>query len=545
MAEQALQEELDAEIEARRRLEADLNKSAELGQDLLKRNQELEQTLEALRRKVEAQEHDDRGRKVGFRGSVSGVSRTRSRRTSSSFGHRRSSAAFGHRPSTSKHGQESDDETLARPTARKPKGKGHKTMLVEELLHHNQTLEDEMQRLRDERKELQHKGHDDSDDEQHSREGSAEEKEFQTGRRGGLKTPHAPIQMGANRSRSGLGEEDSYSEDEDEIKAELEEKERLLEEQAEQMQRLEAELEARRHEAEEAHAELNTLKRGMSAIESQSKVLQRNLTAMELDNEQKTELLQVAALKEKELSYQLESKRYHMKPRSSNVSSVAPFDLHIPDMTSSLADELQDLQGAEETDSISQNHAAELLEQKVALESELADLRQALAAMKLEQAKSQQEAASLSILKEAAQAKEEAAARELSLVRQELDRAEAAKAELSRVRRELEQAEAAQAELSRARQELERAEASKVQSKAEMDAAQEENAQLKQQMLSLKDVVLRLQAGPNEEPPRQQSWWDSVFQSIACGRSASSLSTPAKASRERTSFAATGSPAQS
>eukprot|EP00435_Cladocopium_sp_Y103_P070218 s115_g34.t2 len=456
-AEELLQE-LERERAARQELEEALQKAAEYGCQLSA--QEQQQTILEYREKVQS-----------FEETPSVKSQAQSfRRMSQS--RRASTVAFGS-DTMSKvaflpGSADSDDEEKKRPltSATQRRGRGGKTMMVEDLLQHSQSLEEDEQEDSDE----------DSDEgplrpKRRSRKGSR------------------PIQVEDHNEEEVWVEEDSEVQISN-LRQQLQE---ARKEFATKQRALEAEVDAKKQEIQEHRQAEQDAKASSSQSVAKLKALQKQCDLLMEENQEAENQLRMARTKEHELTLQLEEQTLRNEARHSrrNWMPTACEEALRSAAGASLADEFQDMEGEEEDE-------LELQEDK----SQGGD---AASMAKVETLQLELENAKAVATRERQQIEERLATSE----------AEAAK-EIQQLQERL---EAAKAETAAAVQQKEILQ-------EHLQAVMAESSKLRKELQVLQECKeVRLGEERSEE---EESFWSRVISTIACARTPSKPNTSAR-----------------
>ncbi|CAE7249220.1 unnamed protein product [Symbiodinium sp. CCMP2592] len=343
-AEDQLRQDLEAEIAARQELESALQKAAEYGQDLLAQVQEHERTIQEYREKERAVEPDS------FKSQAQRRQSTARRASTISFPRTHVSNGDGE-DSVTRTGSmprrvgflpgspDSDDEVQepkARPAKAVPRrGRGGQTMVVEDLMQQNQSLEEDLRRLQVNYQKLQDQDDSEEDEEDEGSERKPKRK---------------------SRKCSSIRDVDEVVPDEEvsdpDLQQQADEIEELRQalrtaqkEAAKQLQTLEAEVESKKQEVEERRAAEQVAKSNAAQSESKCKVLQERLQVMAEENDKTERELQVAKAKQRDLTFQLEEQALRNKARNQRkwMPTACEEALHSAAERASLADEFQNM----------------------------------------------------------------------------------------------------------------------------------------------------------------------------------------------------------
>eukprot|EP00435_Cladocopium_sp_Y103_P069815 s115_g34.t1 len=467
-AEELLQE-LERERAARQELEEALQKAAEYGCQLSAQVQEQQQTILEYREKVQS-----------FEETPSVKSQAQSfRRMSQS--RRASTVAFGS-DTMSKvaflpGSADSDDEEKKRPltSATQRRGRGGKTMMVEDLLQHSQSLEEDVRRL-------QQKLEEQEDSDEDSDEGQLRPK--RRSRKGSR-----PIQVEDHNEEEVWVEEDSEVQISN-LRQQLQE---ARKEFATKQRALEAEVDAKKQEIQEHRQAEQDAKASSSQSVAKLKALQKQCDLLMEENQEAENQLRMARTKEHELTLQLEEQTLRNEARHSrrNWMPTACEEALRSAAGASLADEFQDMEGEEEDE-------LELQEDK----SQGGD---AASMAKVETLQLELENAKAVATRERQQIEERLATSE----------AEAAK-EIQQLQERL---EAAKAETAAAVQQKEILQ-------EHLQAVMAESSKLRKELQVLQECKeVRLGEERSEE---EESFWSRVISTIACARTPSKPNTSAR-----------------
>ncbi|CAE7589753.1 unnamed protein product [Symbiodinium sp. CCMP2456] len=433
-AEEQLRQELEAAIAARQELESALQKAAEYGQDLLAQVQEHERTIQEYREKERAVEPDSFKSQAQRRQSTARRASTISfPRTHVSSGDAEDSVTrtgsmprrVGFLPGSP---DSDDEEPKARPAKAVPRrGRGGQTMVVEDLMQQNQSLEEDLRRLQVNYQKLQ-----EQDDSEEDEEGEGSERKPKR----------------KSRKCSSIRDVDEVVPDEEisdpDLQQQADEIEELRQalrtaqkEAAKQLQTLEAEVESKKQEVEERRAAEQVAKSNAAQSESKCKVLQERLQVMAEENDKTERELQVAKAKQRDLTFQLEEQALRNKARNQRkwMPTACEEALHSAAERASLADEFQNMD--EESEVVDESKemeevdgeegdaedAEEDTQGKVDASIEVQSLREELAAAKAD-AESSKEVASL--LQQQSEEAKDAAAKQIQALQEQLAAAKAA-----------------------------------------------------------------------------------------------------------------------
>jgi len=429
-AEEQLRQDLEAEIAARQELESALQKAAEYGQDLLAQVQEHERTIQEYREKERAVEPDSFKSQAQRRQSMA-------RRASTiSFPPTHVSSGDGE-DSVTRTGSmprrvgflpgspdSEDEEPKARPAKAVPRrGRGGQTMVVEDLMQQNQSLEEDLRRLQVNYQKLQEQDDSEEDEEDEGSERKPKRK---------------------SRKCSSIRDVDEVVPDEEvsdpDLQQQADEIEELRQalrtaqkEAAKQLQTLEAEVESKKQEVEERRAAEQVAKSNAAQSESKCKVLQERLQVMAEENDKTERELQVAKAKQRDLTFQLEEQALRNKARNQRkwMPTACEEALHSAAERASLADEFQNMDDESEVVDESkemeevdgeEGHTEEDAQGKVDASIEVQSLREELAAAKAD-AESSKEVATL--LQQQSEEAKDAAAKQMQALQEQLATAKA------------------------------------------------------------------------------------------------------------------------
>lgn len=466
-AEELLQE-LERERAARQELEEALQKAAEYGCQLSAQVQEQQQTILEYREKVQS-----------FEETPSVKSQAQSfRRMSQS--RRASTVAFGS-DTMSKvaflpGSADSDDEDKKRPgNATQRRGRGGKTMMVEDLMQHNQSLEEDVRRL-------QQKLEEQEDSDEDSDEGQLRPKRRS---RKGLR----PDQFEGHNEEEVWVEEDSEVQISN-LRQQLQE---ARKEFAAKQRALEAEVDAKKQEIQEHRQAEQEAKASNSQSVAKLKALQKQCEVLAEENEEAEKQLRMARTKEHELTLQLEEQTLRNEARHSRRWMPTACEEALRAAGASLADEFQDMEGGEDRE----DNESEVHEDK----SQEGDAAMA----KIETLQLELENAKAVATKERQQVEERLATSE----------AQAAK-EIQQLQEKL---EAAKAETAAALQQKETLQ-------EHLQAVMAESSKLRKELQVLQECKeVRIGEERSEE---EESFWSRVISTIACARSPSKPNTSAR-----------------
>ncbi|CAJ1406615.1 unnamed protein product [Effrenium voratum] len=543
-----VQEALREEQAARQELEEALHKAAKYGQELLTQVQEQERTI---------QEYKDKEVDVTPQSQASPMMGRRSSRVGG-----RRSVTVANYPGENKRkgvgfalpgntGDSDDEDGRLRPSLqRRPRGASSgKTVMVEDLMQHNQSLEDELTQLRQQLQEGESEDDDEEDEE--------EEDQWQGAPRPSRKS---------KKASENVMEEEERGRELQELKGRVEELQREQKElQAAHLQRikeLEADLETKKHETEELKLAEQAARTSAASSENRNKVLLEKFEMVQEEHDKTEKQLQLAKAKERDLEFQLEEQALRGKARSGRKWMPTACEEALRSAAgTSLADEFEGMgmleEGSEDGDGGEEVSQAEAQESPESQESQASALRRELEEA---QAAAARQAKDLEAAAAAAEANKEVsqalqleldaakaeAAKEREASQQALAAGKAADAAAADLRKQLEaiQADAgsgaaaqaeAQKEVQALHSKLQASEASQAealtrlselgqkleaaaevspelaQAKAQLQAALAENSQLKEE--------IKTQAtADGESAPETESFWNKVMGAIACAR---------------------------
>eukprot|EP00434_Breviolum_minutum_P024566 symbB.v1.2.021701.t1/scaffold1891.1/size97027/6 len=411
-----LREELEQERAARQELEAALQEAAKYGQELLGQVQEQEHALAAYREKVRSLEE----------------------------------TPYKSQASTSR-----------------------KSVFVEDLMQHNQSLEDDVRRLQ---QKLNEEMEEDSDEEE----------------------GHIRPKRRSRRALRAIEVEDQTEEAEmeEDYEAQIMQLQQQLQaarkESATTQKSLQAELDAKKQELQEHFQAEQDTKASSAQIEAKLKALQKQWDILVQQNRQAEEELHNAKTKERELTFQLEQQtlRNEVRHSTQNWMPASEEALRNAAPQPSLADEFQDMEGEQEEEGENEDRS----------ESEKGDL----------QNQSYQAQARIETLQFELQSVQAGATKEIHQLKERYD---ASQAESTKEIKELQEKLAAtKAEAAAAVQEHETLQ-------EQTQAVLAENARLRQEVQILEEAnEVRTNGAGGTRLDVEESFWSKVLGTIACAR---------------------------